>query len=99
MKVLKLLQELYLELKIYNEHIAEVKAKEEEEKRKRENSFGGWVRKRLKEKKQNNLLEEVNSSPMLCFDWGRKEVSKALGYKSKKELFEAYQQETKGGLV
>jgi len=30
MRILKLLEGLYQELKIYNEHIAEVKAKEEE---------------------------------------------------------------------
>jgi len=96
MKIRKLLEGLYQELKAYNEHMAEVKAKEEEEERRRENNIDRWIIKRLKEKNINNLPDNTVRVACFGFDWAQKEVCDALDYHSFADLLAAYRQQIGG---
>jgi hypothetical protein len=97
MKLLKLLEGIYQELKTYNEHVAKVEAEEKIEKWKERNPVYKWVEKCLKEKNINDLPENTIYQFRHCAAWAQEAVCKALGYSSCTDLLNEYRQEAERG--
>jgi hypothetical protein len=96
MKILKLLEGIYHELKTYNEQAAKAEAEEakkEEEKAKakseREALFDRWLYLQLKEKNSGISYAEVTAACQGYVEY-REKIAKALGYKEMGEVTDAY---------